>query len=146
MDRARLFSFADELVGVRFVQRQMGAALQVVLGQASLPQQGSDSIEMGLLGIVRGAGHGEFLIREPELVGCPGENQWEGLERFARGSRIDVGLGVADGFQQVAFRVADGETTAVDALHERAAPDGHEGSILGQSSLVYRRVTHQRDE
>ena len=34
MDRTRLFAVADEFVGLRFVQRQMGAALQVFLGKA----------------------------------------------------------------------------------------------------------------
>jgi hypothetical protein len=100
---------------------------------------------VGILGVVRGASHGEFLVRQPELVGGSGENQREGLKRFAGGSGVDVGSGIAHGFQQLAFRVADGETTAVDALDERAAPDGRERGILGQSSLVYHRATHRRD-
>ena len=110
----------------------MGAALQVVLGQAGLLQDRSDGGEVRLLGVVRGAGYGELSVRQPESVGGPREDERERLERLGRGAGVDVGFGVADGLEYVAIGIADGETPAVDALDKRAARNGRERCVLGR--------------
>ena len=145
MDRTRLFAAADQLVRLWFVQRQMGAALQVVLGQAGLLQDGPDGGEVRLLGIVRSADYGELSIRQPEGVGCARVDERERLERFGRGAGVDVGFGVANCFEYVAIRIADDETPAVDALDQRAPRDGSERGVLRKTSLARDRATHPRD-
>ena len=45
---------------------------------------------------------------------------------------MDVALRVADRFDDVPLRVADGDAPAVDALDQRPAPEGHERSVLGE--------------
>ncbi len=99
---------------------------------------------MRLLGIVRGAGYGELTIRQPEGFGGARENERERLERLGRGADVDVGLGVADGLEHVAIRVADGETAAVDALEEIAARDGRDRGVLRQTGVAAHPATHPR--
>jgi hypothetical protein len=70
VDRTRFFATADQPVCLWFVQRQMGAALQVVLGQAGFLQNGRDGGEVRLLGVVRSAYYGKLIIRQPQGVGC----------------------------------------------------------------------------
>src|SRR5215208_2400539 len=124
VDRTRLLAPADQPVGLGFVQRQMGAALQVVLRQAGLLQDRFDGGEVRLLGVVRGAGYGEFSVCLPEGVGYPREDELERLERLGRGAGVDGGFGIANGLEYFAIGVADGETPPVDALDERATRDG----------------------
>ena len=71
-------------------------------------------------------GDGEFFVRQAEGVGGSGEDERESLERLGRGAGVEVGFGIADAFEYVAFRIADDEAPTVDALDERAAPHGYE--------------------
>ena len=84
------------------------------------------------------------LVRQPEGVGGAREDERERLERLGRGAGVDVGFGVADGLEYVAIGVADDETPAVDALDERAARDGRERGVLGQTGVVRDLATHPR--
>src|SRR5829696_2063099 len=145
VDRTRHFAAADQLVCLGFVQWQMGAALQVVLGQAGLLQDGSDGGEVRLLGVVRSADYGELSVRQPEGVGCARADERERLERFGRGAGVDVGFGVANGLEYVAIGVADDETTAVDALDQRAPREGGERCVLWQTGGAWNLATHLRD-
>ena len=104
----------------------MGAALEVALGQPGLLQDRPDRGEVSLLGVVRGAGDGEFFVRQAEGVGGSGEDERESLKRLGRGAGVEVGFGIADTFEYVAFRIADDEAPTVDALDEHAAPHGYE--------------------
>jgi hypothetical protein len=145
VDRTRHFAAADQLVCLGFVQWRMGAALQVVLGQAGLLQDGSDGDEVRLLGVVRSADYGELSIRQPEGVGCARVDEREPLERFGRGAGVDVGFGVANGLEYVAIGLADDETPAVDALDQRATRDGSERDVLWQTGVAWDLSTHPRD-
>jgi hypothetical protein len=95
-------------------------------------------------GVVGGAGDGEFLVCEPEGVGGAGEDERERLAGLGRGAGVDVGLRVAHGVEDVAARVADDDASPVDALEERAAPDGGERTVLRQADATLRETTHRR--
>src|SRR5215211_4112945 len=144
VDRTRLFAATDQPVRFGFIQWQMGAALQVILGQAGLIQDRPDGGKVRLLGVVRGAGHGEFPIRKPEGVGGAREDERQGLERLGRGAGVDVGFGIANGLEYVAIRITDGETPAVDALEKCAARYGRDWSILGQAGVLGHLAIHPR--
>src|SRR5215203_6823049 len=100
---------------------------------------------MRFLGVVRSADYAELSIRQPEGVGCARVDERERLERFGRGAGVDVGFGVANGLEHDAIGIADGETPAVDALHQRAARDGSERDVLGQTCVAWALATHPRD-
>src|SRR5918994_602507 len=85
-----------------------------------------------LFAVVGGAGDGELLTRQPHRLGGSGEDERQRLEGLGRGARVDVALRVADRFDNVPLRVADGDAPAVDALDQRTAPEGHERRVLGE--------------
>jgi hypothetical protein len=120
----------------------MGAALQIVLCQAGLLQNGRNSGEVGHFGVVRGAGYGELSICQSKGVGGARKDERQRLERLGRGAGVDVGLRIAHGLEHLAIGVADNETTAVDALNERSAREGCERCVLGQTGVAWDLATH----
>src|SRR5919112_1691400 len=115
----------------------MGAALQIILCQTGLLQDGSYSVEVRLLGVVRSAGYGELSICQSKGVGGARKDERQRLERLGRGAGVDVGLRIAHGLEHLAIGVADNETTAVDALDERSAHEGCERCVLGQTGVAW---------
>jgi hypothetical protein len=107
------------------------AVLEVILGEASLLEDGAYGFQVRLLGVVRGAGDGELLVSQTKGIRGAGENERQRLEGFGRRACVDVALRLAHGLDDVSFRVADGEAPPVDALDERSAPESDERRVLG---------------
>src|SRR5919202_4430375 len=100
----------------------MCAALQLVLREPRLAQDRAHGGEVPRLGVMGGAGDRDLLAREPEDVGCPGEDERQRLERLGRGSQADVPLGVSPRLDNLAKRVRYDVTSAMHALDEVSAP------------------------
>jgi len=131
VDNPWLLAAARELLRRRGVERRVRAVLEILLGKPGLFQDRSHGGEVRFLGVVRGAGDGELLVREPQSVGGAREDERDRLEGFGRGSGVCVPFRIAHGLDDLPFRVADGDAPPVDALDERTAPDGDERRVLG---------------
>jgi hypothetical protein len=108
------------------------AILEVVLGEAGFLEDRAYGSQVRFLGVMRGAGDGELLVRQAQGACGAGEDEGKRLEGLGRGARIDVAFRVANGLDDVSFRVADGDASPVDALDERPAPEGDERRVLGE--------------
>ena len=88
------------------------------------------------LGVVRAAGDGDLLVREPEVVRGAGEQEREGLKRLRRGAGVDVAVRVPDGVEDSAGRVTGRDAAPVDALDDGAAPEGDERLVFREPGEV----------
>jgi hypothetical protein len=124
VDGARFLAAPEETGGRGGVHRLVGAALEVVLRETRLAQDGAHSGKVPRLATVGGAGNRELLARDPELVRRPGEDERQRLEGLGRGTQVYETLGVAQRVQRLPPRVAHYVAAAMDALDKLPTPDG----------------------
>ena len=140
VDLARAVLRPDQPLARVAVVRHLRPAAKGVVTQAKRFQPAAHPVGMDRGPLMRGAGQRQLFGPEPMRLRRAAFDQRQGLHHLAGRTRVDHGLRVAPGLDDLAGVVADHRMTAMQAFDHPAPPDFHKIDRLRHRVPLQARV------
>lgn len=118
------------LVAKAKLDGKLRAAAKRVRAGARASEQAANDVRVSVASVVRPASNGELARIEAESVGGTRRDEWKRLERFRRRAKCKALVRIAEGTNELASLVHDGDRRRVHCLDVRASMDSRCDTIL----------------